>query len=306
MPSGRFGFQLCLPFSRSYMNPVIAVSTQYPNRWLQKQMFSRDEIDIEIDLGPVQRAAGRVREMLTGLRQRYNLAPFEYTRRVRIAPTEIPHSHPVLTLNSFERDDVALLSTYLHEQMHWYLTWYSKSRASAWETLFARPRARYPRVPAVADGVAQDECSTYLHVLVNWCEVEAASQFVERNVIMQHVGSLPFYRRIYRTVLDDWDELGALYRESVWSRCATRPTCLPTISRWLVSEAGSLRLPAFRVSYPSITSQGCSHLTRSYAFDGAKLYCDIRVNKRSFVLTCFRKFSARVGKRTDGTNVRKT
>jgi hypothetical protein len=151
--------------------------------------------------------------MLTSLRQRYDLAPFEYTRRVRIAPTGIPHSHPVLTLNSFVRDEVALLSTYLHEQIHWYLTWCSKSRASDWETLFARLRARYPQVPAVADGGAQDGFSTYLHLLVNWCEVEAASQFVERNVIVQHVGSLPFYRWIYRTVLDDWDELGALYRE---------------------------------------------------------------------------------------------
>jgi hypothetical protein len=174
---------------------------------------SRDDLDIEIDLAPVQRAAGRVRDMLAGLRRRYDLAPFEYTRQVRIAPTEIPHSHPVLTLNSFVRDEVALLSTYLHEQMHWYLTWFSKSHPSDWEALFARLRARYPQVPAAADGGAHDEFSTYLHLPVNWCEVEAASRFVGRETIVQHVAGLPFYRWNYRTVLDDWDELGALYRE---------------------------------------------------------------------------------------------
>ena len=193
--------------------PVLVARAKFEAERCHKLMSSRDEIEIEIDLAPVQRAAGRVRDMLTGLRQRYHLAPFEYTKQVRIAPTEIPHSHPVLTLNSFVRDEVALLSTYLHEQMHWYLTWYSKSRPSDWEALFAQLRARYPQVPAAADGGAQDEFSTYLHLVVNWCEVEAASRFVSRETIVQHVGGLPFYSWIYRTVLDDWNELGALYRE---------------------------------------------------------------------------------------------
>ena len=178
-------------------------------------MSSRDDIEIEIDLASVQAAAARVCDMLTGLRQRYDLSRFEYTRKVRIAPTEMPHSHPVLTLNtSFVRDEVALLSAYLHEQLHWYLTWHSKSRPSDWETLFAQLRARYPQVPAASAGGAQDEFSTYLHLVVNWCEVEAASQFVGRDAAVEHVGRLPFYRWIYRTVLADWDELGALYRET--------------------------------------------------------------------------------------------
>jgi len=178
-------------------------------------MSSRDDIEIEIDLASVQAAAARVRDMLTGLRQRHDLARFEYTRKVRIAPTEMPHSHPVLTLNtSFVRDEVALLSAYLHEQLHWYLTWHSKSRPSDWETLFAQLRARYPQVPAASAGGAQDEFSTYLHLVVNWCEVEAASEFVGRETVVRHVSALPFYRWIYRTVLDDWDELGALYRDT--------------------------------------------------------------------------------------------
>ncbi len=175
-------------------------------------MSSRDELDLEIDLEPAQRAAARVRDMLTGLRKLHDLARFEYTKHVRIAPTEIPHSHPVLTLNTFLRDEVALLSAYLHEQMHWYVSWYSKSRPSDWDTLLARLRGRYPQVPAAGDGGAQDEFSTYLHLLVNWCEVDAASQFVSRETIVRHVGTLPFYRWIYRTVLDDWAELAALYR----------------------------------------------------------------------------------------------
>ena len=69
------------------------------------------------------------------------------------------------------------------------------------------------QVPAANEGGAQDEFSTYLHLVVNWCEVEAASQFIGRETVVRHIGGLPFYRWIYRTVLDDWDELGSVYRD---------------------------------------------------------------------------------------------
>ena len=55
---------------------------------------------IEIDLAETQRAAELVRDLLRKLRSEHDLGRFEYTTRVRVAPGEIPHSHPVLTLNS--------------------------------------------------------------------------------------------------------------------------------------------------------------------------------------------------------------
>src|SRR5947209_14112195 len=85
--------------------------------------------------------------MLVDLRGRFDLSQFEYTRRIRIAPTEIPHSHPTLTLNTWVQDDLGLLSTYLHEQMHWYVTWYSHVHSPQWSKLLEVLRARYPAVP---------------------------------------------------------------------------------------------------------------------------------------------------------------
>jgi hypothetical protein len=172
-----------------------------------------DDSDISLDFTAVQRHAERVRAMLLDARARFDLARFEYCKQVRIAPTEIPYSHPRITLNTWVRDDLGLLSMYLHEQMHWYVTWYSHACAPQWQKLFERLRERYPSVPAAETGGGNDEFSTYLHLLVNWLEIEAVSQFIDRDRAISHVRALHFYRWIYQTVTDDWEALGALYRE---------------------------------------------------------------------------------------------
>ena len=172
-----------------------------------------DDLEIGLDFTAVQHGAERVRDLLRDIRTRFDLARFEYSKQVRIAPTEIPHSHPRITLNSWVHDDLGLLAMYLHEQMHWYVTWYSHVHAPQWQHLFEQLRERYPAVPTVEAGGAHDEFSTYLHLLVNWLEIEAVSQFIDRGRVESHVRALHFYRWIYQTVLDDWEPLGALYRQ---------------------------------------------------------------------------------------------
>jgi hypothetical protein len=172
-----------------------------------------DNLEITLDFDAVQRGAERVRDMLLDARRRFDLSRFEYSTRVRIAPTEIPHSHPRITLNTWVRDDLGLLSMYLHEQMHWYVTWYSHARAPQWRQLFSQLRERYPAAPVGGTDGANDAFSTYLHLLVNWLEVEAVSQFINRDRVVQHVRLMPFYRWIYQTVIDDWQLLEALYRD---------------------------------------------------------------------------------------------
>src|SRR5262245_40906725 len=133
-----------------------------------------DDFEVVLDLDSVRRNAERTRDRLLDLRRRFDLSPFEYTRRVRIAPLDIPHSHPTLTLNGFARDDLGVLTTYLHEQMHWYVTWYSHVHAQRWQEIWGALRARYPDVPAGKPDGAADEFSVYLHLIVNWLEVEVA------------------------------------------------------------------------------------------------------------------------------------
>jgi hypothetical protein len=172
-----------------------------------------DDLEIALDFTAVQCNAERVRAMLLDARAHFDLVRFEYCKQVRIAPTEIPYSHPSITLNTWVHDDLGLLSMVLHEQMHWYVTWYSHARTPQWRSLFEQLRERYPSVPAGEAGGGNDEFSTYLHLLVNWLEIEAVSQFIDRDRVLNHVRALQFYRWIYQTVTDDWEALGALYRE---------------------------------------------------------------------------------------------
>jgi hypothetical protein len=169
--------------------------------------------NIEIDLSAARQSAERVRAMLIRLRQRLDLSPFEYCKEVRISPTEIPFSHPRITLNSFVFSELGLAAMYLHEQMHWYASWFSHSHASPWRQLFGRLRGRYPSVPAIEAGGAQDESSTYLHLMVNWLELEAVSRFFPREQVERHLRALPFYQWIYQTVIAEQESLGSLYRE---------------------------------------------------------------------------------------------
>ena len=128
------------------------------------------KFSVEIDLSTVQARAGSARRLLHELRQRYDLSPWEYTASVRLAPLEIPHSHPVLTLNS-----------------------------------------RY------AEGASRDEdafLATYLHLVVNWFEIEAAAVYLGRERAEEVARRMPVYRSIYRTVIADREPIEKLLRSA--------------------------------------------------------------------------------------------
>ena len=147
----------------------------YVRRFLavRDQVMTQSVDDVTIDLSATQKAAEDVRTMLLKLREDYDLSLYEYARQVKIAPGEIPHSQ--LTLNTRIREDAALLSTYLHEQMHWYVTWYSHTRHDGWKAVWAALLARYPRVPVAFPEGAHTVQSSYLHLIVNWLEIEASA-----------------------------------------------------------------------------------------------------------------------------------
>ena len=174
-------------------------------------MRSADEI--VVDLSEAERAAGQIRDKLLDLRQRYDLARYEYTRAVRVAPNAIPHSHPVLTLNTRVQDEAELLLVYLHEQMHWYLTWFSHAHPDPWRAARAILTDRYPSLPTTFPEGAHTRDSSQLHLMVNWLELEAGAVFLGRPKAVAIAEANFVYRGIYRIVLSDWGALSDLYRE---------------------------------------------------------------------------------------------
>ena len=168
-------------------------------------------LEISIDLSFAQARAAETIQRLNKLCDRYDLAPFEYTNQVRIAPNSLPHSHPILTLNTRPDSEEELLGIYLHEQMHWYVTWFSRKAPQDWNALLRELNQLYPEVPIGGSDGARDEHSTYLHLIVNHLEVEATCRLLPRDQVEQRVRQLHFYRWIYGTVLKDFDQLAGLF-----------------------------------------------------------------------------------------------
>jgi hypothetical protein len=169
-----------------------------------------EEFRTSIDLSLAQAKAEKIVECIEGWRQRYDVSRFEYTRHLRVAPYEIPHSHPVLTLNARLFNPEEILCEYLHEQMHWYME--RLGSADEGSPLIAELKQHYPNAPVGFPEGANDEYSTYLHLLVNWLEIEVAAHFMPRARVEEIARNKHYYRWMYRTVLADWQSLEELYR----------------------------------------------------------------------------------------------
>jgi hypothetical protein len=170
------------------------------------------EFRIDLDLDHARREAERVRDMLAALRRRHDLTRYEFTRIVRIMPGGDTFAHPVLTLgNRFADSEDLLLSTYLHEQMHWYLWHLGTPERDMVAPFYDELVRRYPDAPTELPDGARSYDATYSHLVVNWLEIAATAEFIGRERALAVARAQRSYRWIYRTVLKDWDLLGELY-----------------------------------------------------------------------------------------------
>lgn len=164
---------------------------------------------IEIELAETTPTTLRAERVLRELLARYDLRAYAFTRKVRIESGVIPHSHPVLTLNTRSLDDPERwLAQYLHEQIHWFLS----AREAATQQAIAAFKQRYPDLPTGRDQVARNVYSTYLHFAVNWLELIALRHYLGAARAEEILSTQPFYRWIYATVIRDEDAIAALMR----------------------------------------------------------------------------------------------
>ena len=121
----------------------------------------------------------------------------------------IPHSHPVLILSARHvKDDELLLSTFVHEQAHWFLTQNNKATEEAKKEL----RAMFPKAPVNFPEGASDEESTYLHLIVIYLEYRADRELLGELKARQVMDfwATDHYTWIYKTVLEHTREIGNL------------------------------------------------------------------------------------------------
>ncbi|NHZ83249.1 hypothetical protein F2P44_28835 [Massilia sp. CCM 8695] len=142
----------------------------------------------------------------------YDLRPWIHTGRIIIDEKTIPHSHPVLTLHARHYDDDgALVSTFIHEQMHWQL---SRHRSQARQAL-REIRQRYPALPVGYPDGADSLAASQEHLLVIYLELDGVERVLgkaEHDRLLAY-WSNDHYKKLYQIVARDREQIGAIVRK---------------------------------------------------------------------------------------------
>jgi hypothetical protein len=165
---------------------------------LSTASFAQDKIEIALKSGTPREA--QTKEQLQRLLKTYDLSKWIFTRSILIDEKAIPHSHPVLTLHTRHlKDDDLLLSTFVHEQMHWFLSQHEKETKEALkevQALFAK------EAPVGSLDKSNDECA-YIHILVNYLKYRADKELLGELKAKQVIEfwATDHYEWMYKTVL---------------------------------------------------------------------------------------------------------
>lgn len=166
---------------------------------------------INITLKRNTTAEAATRDQLQRLLKTYELSPWFYTKSVVVDEQAVPFSHPVLTLHTrHSKDDELLLSTFVHEQLHWFFS----ERREQTEQAIADLRKAFPDAPAGGTAGARDQYSTYLHLLVCYLERQGVSQVLGELKAKQVIEfwATDHYTWVYRQVLDRGSDIAPVLK----------------------------------------------------------------------------------------------
>lgn len=153
-------------------------------------------------------------ELLHLVRDAYDVERFECTDVVVIEEGAIPHSHPVLTLNTRRTTELEFLSTYLHEQFHWWSIDCPGGQDEREVAVMQELRRRYEPFSVGGPGECDTEFSALIHLHVCWLELEALATIVGAQRAIDCVLGINHYRSIYRIIVNDRDSLTDLFEQS--------------------------------------------------------------------------------------------
>lgn len=142
----------------------------------------------------------RGQEQIERLVRDYEIAQWMFTQDVIVESRVIPHSHPVLTVNTqYIDDDVSQMATLLHEQFHWPVSLAEERREAA----IAEFRRMFPNAPDRSGQGARDQYSTYLHFIVCDLEFQSVTALVGEAKAREILAGYDHYEWIYERVLTD-------------------------------------------------------------------------------------------------------
>jgi hypothetical protein len=166
-----------------------------------------DSPRIEIELARGTPREQLAKQTLEQVLASYDLRKYTFTRKVVIEQGATNHAFPILTLNPyFASSPDELLSSFIHEQLHWHL----RNLAAQQQAAVTELRRLYPRVPVGLPASAENEYSTYGHLVDCYLEILADRELLgaERTAIV--IRSKPWYTWIYTTVLTDEKQIAGV------------------------------------------------------------------------------------------------
>jgi len=140
-------------------------------------------------------------EQMRRLFKQHHLDKYSVTKHIRFQQFIIPHSHPVLTLNTRTiEDDNKALSTFLHEQIHWM----EEANLDKVKAAIADFRKLLKDVPSnKKQGGARSEYSTYLHLIVCMLEHDTLESLIGAAAARETTLTHRHYKWIYKQVLEN-------------------------------------------------------------------------------------------------------
>lgn len=211
----------------------------------------RGQDKIEISLKNGSRDEEKTKEQLERLLKSHDLSKWIFTRSIIIEENVIPHSHPILTLSTRHlKDDELLLSTFVHEQIHWFVIEDRKKLAGALDEI----RKMFPEVPAGPPDGARDEDSTYLHIPVVYLEYRANRELLgelKARQVMEFWAN-DHYRWIYKTVLERPRDIGQImFKHKLIPSLADRDSSAPNDEKGFITVD-----PGTRIFYEKVGRDG--------------------------------------------------
>lgn len=164
-----------------------------------------DKVEVTTQNGSARELQAKAE--LESILNKYDLSKYTFTRRVVFEQKVINHAFPVLTMNpGFLGSDDEMLSTFVHEQLHWWL----REHPSEMRDAVAELRRFYPRVPVGLPEGAEAEYSTYGHLIDCYLEIQADRELIGQERTAEVIKRKPWYTWIYATILRDEPRIAAI------------------------------------------------------------------------------------------------
>jgi hypothetical protein len=165
---------------------------------------------LEISLQGGSEPEKKAKVLIEDFAKKFDLSKYFFTTKIHIQSFVIPHSHPVLTLNTRTiKEPDRYLALFIHEQIHWFFDF--NGRAKKTKTFIEKMKTKFPKVPSQKDGGARDDESTYLHLGVCFYELEQLSKLKGKEKAEQVFKTDEIYSWVRQQVLINKDFIrGAL------------------------------------------------------------------------------------------------